>query len=183
MILVTGANGFIGRRVVARLVAAGCTVRCLVRPAYKERQWSPGVRVHVVAGDLADAPALRVALQDVDTIIHLAGLWTESGERTFESVNYRGTLNLVEAALEVGTGRIVFMSYPAADRMARSPFAQQRPGEEAIKSSGLDYTIFAHPWCTGRGPVDDENRLGAQVCSIRLSGCRRWANALSAAVG
>src|SRR5512136_416738 len=100
MILVTGATGFVGRRVVARLTAAGCAVRCLVRPAYKERQLPPGVSVHVVAGDLGDMAALRVALQDVDTVVHLAGIWTERGARTFEAVNYQGTLNLLEAALE-----------------------------------------------------------------------------------
>ncbi len=152
MILVTGANGFIGRCVVARLVAAGGAVRCLVRPAYKERLWSPGVHVHVVAGDLADVPALRVALQDVDIVIHLAGLWTESGERTFESVNYRGTLNLIEAALEVGTGRIVFVSYPAADRNSAFAFLRSKGlAEEAIKSSGLDYTIFRPSLVYGAG--------------------------------
>jgi uncharacterized protein YbjT (DUF2867 family) len=97
MILVTGANGFVGRRVVARLVATGCAVRCLVRPAYKERQWPPGVRVHVVAGDLADPPALRVALQDVDTIIHLAGL---DGKVSARSNGQRRALNLSKRRLK-----------------------------------------------------------------------------------
>jgi len=152
MILVTGANGFVGQRVVARLAAAQCAVRCLVRPAYKERQWPPGIRVHMVAGDLADIPALRVALQDVDTIIHLAGLWTESGARTFEAVNYRGTLNLIEAALEVGACRIVCLSYPAADRNSAFTFLRSKGlAEEAIKSSGLDYTILRPSLVYGAG--------------------------------
>jgi uncharacterized protein YbjT (DUF2867 family) len=152
MILVTGANGFVGQCVVARLAAAGCAVRCLVRPAYKERHWSPGVRVHVVAGDLADVAALRLALQDVDTIIHLAGIWTESGARTFESVNYRGTLGLIEAALEVGVSRMVFTSYPAADRNSAFAFLRSKGlAEEAIRSSGLDYTILRPSLVYGAG--------------------------------
>jgi len=143
MILVTGATGFVGRRVVARLTAAGHAVRCLVRPAYKERQLPPGVSVHVVAGDLADAAALRVALQDVDTVIHLAGMWTQRGARTFEAVNYHGTLNLLEAALEVGASRIIFSSYPTADRNSAFAFLRSKGlAEEAIKSSGLSFTIL-----------------------------------------
>jgi NADH dehydrogenase len=143
MILVTGATGFVGQRVVARLAAAGRDVRCLVRPSYKLRRLPPGVRVHVVAGDLADSPALRVALQDVDTIVHLAAIWVERGGRTFESVNYHGTLNLVEAAQEVGASRLIFLSYPGADRNSAYPFLRGKGlAEEAVKSSGLDYTIL-----------------------------------------
>ena len=143
MILVTGATGFVGRRVVARLTAAGYAVRCLVRPAYKERQLPPGVSVHMVAGDLADAAALRVALQDVDIIIHLAGIWTECGARTFEAVNYQGTLNLLEAALEVGARRVIFASYPTADRNSAFAFLRSKGmAEEAIKSCGLSFTIL-----------------------------------------
>jgi uncharacterized protein YbjT (DUF2867 family) len=143
MILVTGATGFVGRRVVARLTAAGYAVRCLVRPAYKERQLPPGVSVHVVAGDLADVTALRVALQDADTVIHLAGIWAQRGARTFEAVNYQGTLNLLEAALEVGASRIIFSSYPSADRNSAFAFLRSKGlAEEAIKSCGLSFTIL-----------------------------------------
>jgi len=143
MILVTGATGFVGQRVVARLTAAGHEVRCLVRPAYKERRLPPGVRVHMVAGDLGDPPALRVALQTVDTIIHLAAIWIESGQRTFESVNYHGTLNLIEAAREVGASRFIFLSYPRADRNSAYAFLRSKGlAEEAIKSSNLRFTIL-----------------------------------------
>ena len=150
MVLVTGATGFIGRRVVARLSAAGHEVRCLVRPAYKERRLPPGVTVHMVAGDLADRPALRVALQNVDAVIHLASIWTERGSRTFESVNTQGTVNLLEAAKEIGAGRIVFTSYPGADRNSAYAFLRSKGlAEEAVKSSGLRYTILRPSWVYG----------------------------------
>lgn len=152
MILITGATGFVGQRVVARLTASGHDVRCLVRPAYKERQLPPGVSVHMVAGDLADAPALRVALQDVDTVIHLAGIWVERGARTFESINYRGTLSLIEAAMEVGASRIIFSSYPTADRNSAFAFLRSKGlAEEAIKASGLSYTILRPSLVYGAG--------------------------------
>jgi uncharacterized protein YbjT (DUF2867 family) len=150
MVLVTGATGFIGRRVVARLSAAGHEARCLVRPAYKERQLPPGVTVHMVTGDLADPPALRVALQDVDAVIHLAAIWTERGSRTLDSVNYQGTVNLLEAAKEIGARRFVFTSHPGADRNSAYAFLRSKGlAEEAVKASGLSYTILRPSWVYG----------------------------------
>jgi len=147
MILVTGATGFIGQRVVARLVAAGQEVRCLVRPAYKERTLPPGVSVHMVAGDLADPPALRVAMQRVDTIVHLASIWTERGSQTFELVNHQGTLNVVEAAQEVGVSRLIFLSYPGADRNSAYAFLRSKAlAEGDVKSSCLKFTVVRPSW-------------------------------------
>ncbi len=150
MILVTGATGFIGKRVVARLAATGLEVRCLVRPARKERTLPAGVSVHMVAGDLSDPPALRVAMQRVDTVIHLASIWTEHGARTFESVNYQGTLNLIEAAHEVGASRLIFLSYPGADRNSAYAFLRSKAlAEEAVRLSELKFTILRPSWVYG----------------------------------
>ncbi len=143
MVLVTGATGFIGKRVVARLAGAGHQVRCLVRPAYQERTLPPGLQVHLAAGDLADPPALRVAMHQVDTIIHLASIWIERDQRTFESVNVQGTHNLIEAAHEAGVSRLIFLSYPNADRNSAYAFLRSKAlAEEAVKSSSLKYTIL-----------------------------------------
>lgn len=150
MILVTGATGFIGRRVVARLVAMGHEVRCLVRPARKERTLPAGISVHMVAGDLSDLPALRVAMQRVNAVIHLASIWTERGARTFESVNYQGTLNLIEAAHEGGASRLVFLSYPGADRNSAYAFLRSKAqAEEAVRLSELEFTVLRPSWVYG----------------------------------
>ena len=150
MILVTGATGFVGQRVVARLAASGREMRCLVRPAYKERRLPPGISVHMVAGSLDDLPALRVALQSVETIIHLATLWRERGPSTFEGVNYQGTLNLIEAAHEVGASRVIMLSYPSADRNSAYAFLRSKGlAEEVVKSSGLRFTILRPSWVYG----------------------------------
>jgi uncharacterized protein YbjT (DUF2867 family) len=152
MILVTGATGFVGQRVVARLAASGYEVRCLVRPAYKERRLPPGVRVDMVAGSLDDPPALRVALHRVETIIHLATIWRERGPQTFDWVNRQGTLNLIEAAHEVGASRIILLSYPSADGNSAYAFLRSKGlAEEVVKSSGLRFTILRPSWVYGPG--------------------------------
>ncbi len=172
MILVTGATGFVGQRVVARLATYGYEVRCLVRPAYKERRLPPGVRVHMVTGGLVDPPALRVALQRVETIVHLATIWRERGPRTFDWVNRQGTLNLIEAAHEVGASRIILMSHPAADGNSAYAFLRSKGlAEEAVKSSGLRFTILRPSWVYGPGD-GWTTRLAAGTVAYEVSRCQ-----------
>ena len=84
MILVTGATGFIGQHLVKHLVDAQYPVCSLIRPSPRERAFAPGVKIHIVAGDVDDLPALRVALYHATHVIHLAGVWEETERDTFE---------------------------------------------------------------------------------------------------
>ncbi len=143
MILITGSTGFVGQRLTARLTAAGRQVCCLVRGAPKERRFPPGVSVHVVVGDIDDPPYLRAAMHDIDAVIHLAALHVEDSHHTFESVNYQGTLNVIEAARDAGVKRLVYLSQMGAD--TNSAYAYWRSkgmAEDAIRTSGLDFTIL-----------------------------------------
>src|SRR5262245_40088206 len=71
VLLVTGANGFLGRAVVARALLRGWTVRAAVRPGDKAHALPPPVVAHDI--DLtADAAAWRDVMKDVDVVIHAA---------------------------------------------------------------------------------------------------------------
>jgi len=108
VILVTGASGFIGRRVVDFFAPATAVRRLVRRPDACETE--------TVAGDLADVSALRRACAGVHTIIHCAGYAHDMGinEKRADSlhwkVNYEGTRNLIQAATESGTSQFVFVS-------------------------------------------------------------------------
>ena len=117
MILVTGATGFIGQHLVKQLVEAQYPVCSLIRPSPRERSFAPGVKMHIVAGDLNDLPALRVALYHATHVVHLAGVWEETERDTFESANLQGTRNLIEAMKEVGVKRL---DHDQFDRRAHS---------------------------------------------------------------
>jgi nucleoside-diphosphate-sugar epimerase len=104
--LVTGATGFLGRAIVARLRADGHRVRALVRDpaaacAAEER----------CIGDLRDREALRRAIEGVDAVVHAAarvstiGTWEE-----FEAVNVRATEQVIACAVAAGVRRIVHVS-------------------------------------------------------------------------
>ncbi len=96
MILVTGAAGFIGTRVVHELRARGRDVRALVRsPARAGPLASWGVEL--VTGDVTDPESLRAAADGCDGIVHLVSILTGSKD-DFERVMAQGTRNLVEAA-------------------------------------------------------------------------------------
>jgi len=142
MVLVTGATGFVGRALLRRLLDKERTVGCLVRPSSSVRYLPQGA-VHLATGTLQDLPALRVAMQGADTVIHLAGARRDEGRFTAEWINRQGTVNLVEAAQDADVERIIFLSHIHADRNSAFPLLRSKgAAEEAIRSSGLTYTIL-----------------------------------------
>lgn len=142
MILVTGVTGFVGEALLPLLLNQGREVRCLLRPSNRE-PFLPQGTVHVATGTLQDLPALRVAMQKVDTIIHLVGTHWDQGEYTIEWVNQQGTASVVEAALDAGVRRIIYLSHMHADRNSAYRLLRSKgAAEESIRSSGLSYTIL-----------------------------------------
>ncbi len=106
-ILVTGATGYLGGRLVPRLLDAGHEVRCLSRSAQKLRDVPWASSVEVVEGDAADPAALDEALRDVDAayyLIHAIG----SGP-SFADADRRSATAMADAAARAGVGRIVYL--------------------------------------------------------------------------
>jgi nucleoside-diphosphate-sugar epimerase len=112
-ILVTGATGCVGPRVVQVLHAAGCRVRALSHSAPL-----PGVLpagVELVACDVTDRVAVRAAMEGMTAVIHLAALLHISDPRPgmlkeYQRINVDGTAAVVEASLQAGAKRIVYFS-------------------------------------------------------------------------
>ncbi len=152
MILVTGATGFIGRHLVKQLVEANYPVCGLIRPSRNERSFAPGVKMHVVVGDVDDLPALRVALYNVTHVIHLAGIWNETERDTFESSNIQGTHNLVDAMKEVGVKRLLTVGAIGSHTHSAYPYMRVKAQvDDIVKASGLDYTILESSAVYGPG--------------------------------
>ena len=98
-ILVTGSTGYIGGRLVPRLLEAGHSVRVLSRDAdrVKGRPWSD--RVTVFEGDLLDPPTLRKPLDGVDVVYYLVHSMTNTGD--FEEQDRKAATAFAEAARDV----------------------------------------------------------------------------------
>lgn len=107
-ILVTGASGFLGGRLVEVLSEQGAAVRGATRLVSRARQL-PGVEW--VQCDLATEEDLRVALRGVETVYHCAALYGAPGSLDeFEDANVRGTLRLVRLAADAGVKTLVHVS-------------------------------------------------------------------------
>lgn len=152
-IVVTGATGFIGRHVAARLHAAGDRVRAIVRPDSPRR---PPSGVEVVHAALT-YDALRAAIDGADVVVHIAGVISARGWQDYADVNVAGTRELAAATQEVGARLIHISSLAAAGPApADRPRTEADPcepindygrsklqGERAITSiEGLQWTIL-----------------------------------------
>src|SRR5206468_12073467 len=97
--------------------------------------------VHV--GDVLDASSLEGALTGMAAVIHLVGIISEVGRSTFENVHTRGTQDMVAAAQRSGVKRFLQMSALGTRPKAASRYHQTKwAAEEAVRRSGLDFTIF-----------------------------------------
>jgi len=126
--LVTGASGFIGRRLAAELARRGHDVACLVRRTSRTACLE-GLPVALVFGDLGDPASLDAAVAGRGVVFHLAGVVQAVGGPAFEAGNVEGTRRLVEACLRSAPGleRFVLVSSIAA----AGPSGPDRPGTEA----------------------------------------------------
>ncbi len=144
MILITGATGFVGRRLVHRLAGqAGLKVRVLLRPGTTAERLPRGVPFHVAVSRLDDAAALRAAMEGVHTVIHLVGTETRGRHARLQEVDVAGAKAVIDAAREAHVGRLIYVSRIGADRASAFPVLRAKGQiEEAIRSSGLSYTIL-----------------------------------------
>lgn len=138
-VLVTGADGFIGSHLTEALVMAGYEVRALVYyNAFGTWGWleqSPeSVRqeVDVVLGDVRDPHGMRSAMTGCDAVLHLAALigipFSYKSPDVYVDTNIRGTLNVLQAARDIGVRRVVHTSTSEVYGTARSvPINEEHP--------------------------------------------------------
>ncbi len=155
MILITGATGYIGRHLVARLVAQGEHPRCLVRDTKRAAGILPAADVELVQGETTDPASLAAAVRGVDTIVHAAFLTADrkqSPGNHYETTNVQGTANLIKAAQEGGVKRIIEISGLGTKPDKPGSYMQGRYlAEKMLKESGLDWTIIQPSVLFGKG--------------------------------
>jgi dihydroflavonol-4-reductase len=109
--LITGASGFVGSAVLRQLLAAGHTVRALIRPNCDRRNLA-GLPVEIVYGDITDRKSLDQGMAGCSTLFHVAAdyrLWVPKPSEIYDN-NVTGTRNIMLAAMNAGIKRIVYTS-------------------------------------------------------------------------
>ncbi|MFN2564599.1 MAG: SDR family oxidoreductase [Gemmatimonadaceae bacterium] len=141
-ILVIGGTGALGAPVVRRLVEDGYQVRVLVRGEASARLLFGGA-VQYVRGDVRDGASVARALGGCAGV-HVS-LNAGSDPVGLEEVEHRGTARVTAEAARLGVGRLTYLSgmYVSAEFAAHAPAERAKwRAEEAIRASGVGYTIF-----------------------------------------
>lgn len=142
MIVVTGGTGFIGRHVVARLMAEGRPVRCLLTES-KARHLPWATPPEIVIGSLQDEESTFRAVTGAHAIIHLESAQWWGRRRELEQVEIVGTRTLTTAARSARVGRILTVSHLGASISSGYTLLRVKGVvEDLIRTSGLAYTVI-----------------------------------------
>jgi NAD dependent epimerase/dehydratase len=158
-VLVTGADGFIGSHLVERLIAEGAEVRAFCYyNSFNSWGWLDTFpkellqQIDVFTGDVRDPNGVRTAMKGIDIVYHLAALiaipYSYHSPDAYVDTNVKGTLNIVQAAKDLGTERILITStsevYGTAQyipidekhpRQGQSPYSATKIGADCIAES------------------------------------------------
>ena len=197
-VLVTGADGFIGSHLVEALVKAGASVRAMaLYNSFNSWGWLDGLScvgdIEVVSGDIRDAEFVRTAVDGMDLVFHLAALiaipYSYQAPRSYVDTNVTGTLNVLQAARQCGTPKLLVSStsevygtarsVPISEehpRQPQSPYSATKIAADALAESfhlsfGLPVTIV-RPFNT-YGPRQSARAIIPTVILQLLSGQRR----------
>src|SRR3990170_3090858 len=167
-ILVTGADGFIGSHLTEALVRAGHDVRAFVLyNSFNSWGWldrcAEDVRgkFEVVSGDIRDPYGVRAAVRGCDSVLHLAALiaipYSYNSPDSYVDTNVKGTLNVVQAARDLGVRKVVHTSTSEVYGTAKFvPITEEHPlqGQSPYSASkiGADQIAMSF-YCSFNTPV------------------------------
>ncbi|GGG25209.1 NAD-dependent 4,6-dehydratase LegB [Pontibacter amylolyticus] len=158
-VLVTGADGFIGSHLVERLLEEGCQVRAFTYyNSFNSWGWLDNFpkdklsQIDIFSGDVRDPNGVRTAMKDIDVVFHLAALiaipFSYHSPDSYIDTNVKGTLNIVQAAKDLGVERVLVTStsevYGTAQyipidenhpKQPQSPYSASKIGADCIADS------------------------------------------------
>lgn len=147
-VFVAGATGRTGRFVVSDLLQSGIAVRGLTRNP-ERAQDRFGSDAEWVSGDVRERGSLSNLFDGVDRVISVLGATERTGSNTPEAVEYNGTVNLIDLAIESGVKQVVIITSLSAGRVNENPEIGRRfdglvwknKAEQYLKDSGMPFTI------------------------------------------
>lgn len=198
-VLVTGACGFIGSHLVERLVDEGCKVKAFVfYNSFNSWGWLDSLekgklrKIEIFCGDVRDPNGVKESMRGADAVFHLAALigipFSYHSPDSYVDTNVKGTLNVLQAARDAGTGRVIIAStsevygtarYTPIDEghplQGQSPYSATKIAADKIAESfnlsfGLPVAI-ARPFNT-YGPRQSARAIIPSIISQAFSGSK-----------
>jgi len=146
-ILVVGATGFLGAKVLHPLAAEKSAA--VVALSRKGPPAGGDANIEWVRGDMMDPASLDRALQDVDVVVSSANSYMKGSLDT----DFQGNKNLIEAAARAKVSRLVFLSIVSCEAASAVPhFHAKKVAEDLIKQSGVPYVIVRAPSFLDQNP-------------------------------
>jgi uncharacterized protein YbjT (DUF2867 family) len=172
-VLVTGATGYVGGRLVPCLLQKGYTVRCFVRDAERLRAQPWGDEVEVAVGDALEADTVLPAMEGVDAayyLIHSLGV----GEGTFAERDRLAATNVREAAEAAGVKRLIYLGgmTPKGDRQSKHLQSRIETGK-VLRDGSVPVTEFRAAQIVGSGSLSFE-LVRYLTERVPLMICPRW---------
>ena len=144
LVTLFGGNGFLGRRIAARLLERGLRVRVAARHPDKVREALESTKeLETVRADVRDEASVVAAVEGAETVINSVALYVEQGDATFRSIHVEGARRVAEAARQAGAARLLQISGIGAGTDAPSSYVRCRAeGEAAVREAFPQATIF-----------------------------------------
>jgi len=137
-IVITGANGFVGKNLRNFLHKNKINVLGISRKNFRKH----ASEVKIISTNILD-PKLQTKLKNYDALVHLIGIGRQSPKSTFKEINLNLTKNVIKACKNAGIKKIIFISGLGVSKNNQSDyFVSKYMAEREIMNSGLDYTIF-----------------------------------------
>ncbi len=167
-VLLSGATGFVGSQILEVLAKEGHTIRVIAREPSQCVVIQKKYNLEIFHGNILHGASIAGCMDGIEAVIHIVGVIAEVGENTYDRVHRVGTQNLIAEAKKAKVKRFIHMSALGVRANARSQYHQSKwAAEEAVRASGLDWTIFRPSIIYG--PKDEFVNLFAKMTKPPLN--------------
>lgn len=175
LILLTGASGYVGGRLLKALEAKGYRVRCLARrPEFLQPRINAGTEI--VRGDVLDPDSLQAAMHGIDTAYYMIHSMGSSG--TFEEEDRRAAKNFAEAARAAGVRRLIYLGGLGRDEELSPHLSSRHEVGRLLRESGVPTIELRASIIIGSGSLSFE-MIRALVEKLPIMTTPRWTRSLA----
>ena len=153
-VTVFGGTGFLGHRVVQRLLERDFSVRVASRHPERTAALFPDVQLGIesIHADINDDRSVAAAVAGVEGVVNAVSLYVESGQETFHSVHVTAAARVARLAREAGVERFIHVSGIGSDAGSASPYIRSRgEGEKVVRDAFPAATLIRPSVMFGRG--------------------------------
>jgi NADH dehydrogenase len=144
-VTVFGGTGFLGRRVVQRLLERDFSVRVAARHPEHAAALFPEVQIEAIHADVNDDRSVAPAVTGIEGVVNAVSLYVESGRQTFHSVHVEGAARVARLAREAGVERFIHVSGIGSDAGSASPYIHCRGEGEKVVREAFPATMLIRP--------------------------------------